>query len=670
MGAPIIITRTPKETDDAITALEAIGGVDATAIQSTPVETDTLSLSDIIGTRLTGKYSQNLIKESNTLNTSPWSKTRVTINVSTGVPSPIAGLDYVGIIGTAESNSHFCWQQTTWLTTETRLTFGAYLKTGNVDHAVLRVYTVSNDLQVEFDLTNESYKIGIGISQVEMIKISDGEFYVNISTEVDSGEIPIFRIYPATTEGSLIYTGDGSTIDLYVAAVHVTRSKINDRYSYVTTTTTINEGLETYVRTEQYDNLDRYVHIGDSITFGSYLGSTYPRRLKSIHPELFFLNLGVSGATTDDMIRSYAGLKTKVQLLPAIGALFFDFIEEDSVYPFTSVNSATLSIDASSLKIVRDAAVDAAARIQVINKKQNITVVGQFAGDGTANVIIKNIAGDTLATSTTSTVMQDFTFTYKPTIDYDGLDFIVNGGSSSNFCNLTNLKISDDDYLPTTALFMMSGINDISDGFTATEVCDRKEFICKQASLQNVSVIALPIHPIFGAFTTDASRQTVIDINQYIYKKLQANHVVNLDALGDSDYELLSTYDSGDQLHPNELGYIKIGDLVNSQYFLGSVEREVVKNLTVMQLASSSTTLRADHDRILVDYSSTGSCTITIPDNLESIEWPGVLIVDSGDNASANNITIQDSTPTTIATISADGGSYFVFYDGSNFRAR
>ena len=77
-----------------------------------------------------------------------------------------------------------------------------------------------------------------------------------------------------------------------------------------------------------------------------------------------------------------------------------------------------------------------------------------------------------------------------------------------------------------------------------------------------------------------------------------------------------------------------------------------------------------DTRQLNVDYTATGAATITLLDECARPDWGGVLIDDSGDTAGTNNITIQNSTPSTVATISSNGGSYFLYWNGSEFKAR
>jgi hypothetical protein len=561
-----------KDLSPEVIAAIGVGG-DATSLQSIPLDTNASTTTEITEDTQEGVYKKNLIKQSQTFNTSPWNKTRLTVNTSTGVASPIPGVDYMGLVGSVDINNHFLWQNATWIN-ESRITFATYFKNANLDLIQASIDTTSNDLTVVFNLIKESFKVSVGIGEVEMIKISDGEFLTIISTENDNTETPILKITPVEVEGTETYEGDGSTIDIYAIGAHVHEYKIQERIGYAPTTTDVNNGEQAYTPNGLYKNRPRYVVMGDSTSFGSFLGYTYPRELQRLHPEYEFVNLAQSGAETDELIRTDVGVETTVQLLPAIGKLFFDFVQETSVYPFGAVNSSTLSIDTNSLKVVRSATVDGLARIKVINKKQNITVTGQFKGDGVANPVVKSVIdGTVLATGTTSTDYQDFSFTFKAAVDFDGFDFIVNGGGDTNFINITNLTIADDDYRTTTAILEMSGINSISASVSVDDICSQKAFMIKHANLQNIPVVALPILPIFGAFTEEVKQIAVGAVNDWVWRESDANHIINLDEMGDSNYEMHSDW-TDDNLHPNETGYIKLGQIVNSQYFLYSIERK------------------------------------------------------------------------------------------------
>jgi hypothetical protein len=97
----------------------------------------------------------------------------------------------------------------------------------------------------------------------------------------------------------------------------------------------------------------------------------------------------------------------------------------------------------------------------------------------------------------------------------------------------------------------------------------------------------------------------------------------------------------------------------------------VLNNMIVPTTVSASTytVLEGDHT-ILVSYTATGACTITIPSDLIS-DYVKLIIKDSGGNASVNNITIATEGAETIDgsasyTINTDNGKVQLVSDGSN----
>lgn len=88
-------------------------------------------------------------------------------------------------------------------------------------------------------------------------------------------------------------------------------------------------------------------------------------------------------------------------------------------------------------------------------------------------------------------------------------------------------------------------------------------------------------------------------------------------------------------------------------------------------VSSSTYTVLATDDTILVDYTTTGTCVITIPTAVIGTDGFKVTIKDSGGSASLRNITINTGGSETIdgysnATINGDFDSLTLVSDGSN----
>lgn len=81
--------------------------------------------------------------------------------------------------------------------------------------------------------------------------------------------------------------------------------------------------------------------------------------------------------------------------------------------------------------------------------------------------------------------------------------------------------------------------------------------------------------------------------------------------------------------------------------------------------AVSSATTIGNVTVVLYD-SSVAGFTLTIPSSLE-INGMVVRFVDQGGSASSNNVTVENSSNTTIATIDADDSIFEVWWDGSNW---
>lgn len=92
------------------------------------------------------------------------------------------------------------------------------------------------------------------------------------------------------------------------------------------------------------------------------------------------------------------------------------------------------------------------------------------------------------------------------------------------------------------------------------------------------------------------------------------------------------------------------------------------RNVTTIN-AATYTVLITDED-LSVTYTTSGSCAVTIP-SAQNYKGRKLTIADDGDNSSVNNITIlDDGVPTLLATISGDGDSIDIIYNGTSWRLR
>ncbi len=92
---------------------------------------------------------------------------------------------------------------------------------------------------------------------------------------------------------------------------------------------------------------------------------------------------------------------------------------------------------------------------------------------------------------------------------------------------------------------------------------------------------------------------------------------------------------------------------------------------TVVSVDAATYAVLATDNKILVTYSATGACTVTIPTAEIAVVGRKLSILDSGGDSSTSNITVATEASETIdgaatATISTDNGSLNLVSDGSN----
>ncbi len=119
-------------------------------------------------------------------------------------------------------------------------------------------------------------------------------------------------------------------------------------------------------------------------------------------------------------------------------------------------------------------------------------------------------------------------------------------------------------------LIILEGVNDIgssSASSVATNLINAyKEFITK-AHTKNILVYGATILPFGGSqYDSTAHEQARQTVNSWIRTGGQFDAVIDFDAAvrnPNDQKKLLSTYDSGDHLHPNAQGYKKMADIID-----------------------------------------------------------------------------------------------------------
>jgi len=91
--------------------------------------------------------------------------------------------------------------------------------------------------------------------------------------------------------------------------------------------------------------------------------------------------------------------------------------------------------------------------------------------------------------------------------------------------------------------------------------------------------------------------------------------------------------------------------------------------VSIRIINTATYTVKIDDYELSVIYTTTGAVTITIPVD-QNITGRTIIISDDADNASINNIIVEDDTPTILFTINADGASMKLLYTGAAWRIR
>lgn len=123
-------------------------------------------------------------------------------------------------------------------------------------------------------------------------------------------------------------------------------------------------------------------------------------------------------------------------------------------------------------------------------------------------------------------------------------------------------------------LIILEGVNDIggsSSSAVATDLINAyKEFISK-AHTNNILVYGATILPFGGSqYDSTLHEQARQTVNNWIRTSGQFDAVIDFDAAlrnPSSQTNLLSTYDSGDHLHPNAAGYKKMAEGIDLNLF-------------------------------------------------------------------------------------------------------
>lgn len=619
----------------------------ASKVQDIEVLPATDTGTNFVDKILKGDYVQNLIEWSEDLSQAEHVKVRMTVS---GTEDLIASTD----------NASHSFRPLNNIVTAGKYTIRLLAKPGDRDWVCIS-NTGSSQLAY-FDLVNKQIR-NQTVGTEATISDFDGtwteiEFASNFSVGVNQ----VF-IYIAEDNGVLAYAGDGVTVSGSVKEVQYREGVPTQRVSYIKTEDSINTGAEQISFAEVPVETKTFISVGDSISFGLPDGDNpYTNFLKTLQPEYDFINVAISGERTTEISRE--------QLIRATGLLEWDFRE--SYFPFTSYNSGVLSIDSNGFRVEKGA-VNGGATAFLLPINVDIRITGTVSGDGTANpTIIVNGTGGTLWTGDT-TADQEIDVTYTSTVQKEAVRLVCNGGIAGNFVQFRDLKIeiTDNTKVADIGIFSLIGINDIVNDVTDEVMKEALDFNFWQIRNSGNKAIALEILP-FGnsGLWTSAREAQRLRINNWLKDYSKASYFVDMDYLDDGSGNLYSAFDYGDGVHLNVRGNQAIAETINRRYFAGY---KIPDELSSEELVVSSATETVEpyHNKVYVDYTSTGSVTLTIATSRIVNKHKDIRIIDTGANASINNITIETEGSETIngessLIINSDRTSITLLSDGSN----
>jgi hypothetical protein len=145
----------------------------------------------------------------------------------------VANTGYNEITGDSSTNTHYKAHYQATLAG----TYVMRMKVKAADKTWLRVSNATKNRSGNFDIGN----IALGTMGVDVRgkikKLADGYCEVMVELPADVQANNSFTIIPAVNDSTTSYTGDGTTVDMYVEEVQMYYGVLEDDYQYVTTAT-------------------------------------------------------------------------------------------------------------------------------------------------------------------------------------------------------------------------------------------------------------------------------------------------------------------------------------------------------------------------------------------------------------------------------------------------
>ncbi|MHC4867870.1 MAG: hypothetical protein ACYTEX_27685 [Planctomycetota bacterium] len=192
---------------------------------------ETVALTDKM---LRAVTRENQILQSENLNTSPWARTRLTVDEATGIDGPRGDLNgFVGDDDGGTPTSHLITQAIT-LPSTGRFGIRAALKSGT--ESFLRVKNLTSVKTAHVNIEGKAIENSSSGVVALFVECESGCTDVLIEMDGVAGANTI-ELAPCTSSYSLAVDADGIETQLYVGGVHIYQGSILENIGYAKTTT-------------------------------------------------------------------------------------------------------------------------------------------------------------------------------------------------------------------------------------------------------------------------------------------------------------------------------------------------------------------------------------------------------------------------------------------------
>jgi hypothetical protein len=295
-ATPVVMTRT---TDAYMQKIESGGETKLYRVGANwpRVESKKDANGDTLISYLSENEGENEFTWSTDLDNADWAKTRATISGTTAT-APDGTSTAQGIVSDSTPNTtHYIGQSIGSAAGDHEMSF--YCAAGDKSWVYVNIPSVAN-ANLYYDIANDAFGtvgVGIDLSYSENLGTHDGKVWRRIVL-CYTGGVPAHdhNIYPAEADGDNMFTGDGSTVDIWVWGPQHDHNGCGRAASYIPT------GVATATRTKdqlRYKGDDGNVTAGQgTVTFDLlWTDSTPPA-------DLYLMSIN-DGGSSDEAIDIY-----------------------------------------------------------------------------------------------------------------------------------------------------------------------------------------------------------------------------------------------------------------------------------------------------------------------------------------------------------------------------